>query len=164
MAGFDGSTVTLQKTDGTTVAVKGDLLSKEDMAFILSHPLTGIGYDAVSLAKALPGMKEGTPAPPVADGILVVSVFPTGPAEKAGLAATTSLPRWMTSPPSCKSVSITETQGGLANCVVYRLGRDNPPGWQRLDLAVSVSADCQDQRHSGENMPPVDQERFHRHE
>lgn len=37
LASFDGSTVTLKKADGKTVALKDDLLSKEELAFILSH-------------------------------------------------------------------------------------------------------------------------------
>ena len=138
LIGFDGSTVTLRKADGKTVAVKGDLLSKEDMAFILSHPLTGIGYDAVSLAQALPGMKKETPALPVADGILVVGVFPTSPAEKAGLRSFDIIASVDGQPAKLQVAFYYREPGQSYKLVVYRLGKDNPPTWQRVDLVVSV--------------------------
>ncbi len=138
LIGFDGSTVTLKKADGKTVTLKGDLLSKEDMAFILSHPLTGIGYDAVSLAQALPGMKKETPAPPVADGILVMGVFPTSPAEKAGLRSYDIIASVDGQPAKLQVAFYYREPERSYKLVVYRLGKDNPPTWQRLDMAASV--------------------------
>jgi hypothetical protein len=141
LIGFDGFTVTLKKADGKTVAVKGDLLSKEDMAFILSHPLTGIGYDAVGLADALPGMKEGTPAPPVTDGILVVGVFPTSPAEKAGLRSYDIIASVDGQPAKLRVGLYYRQPGRSYKLVVYRLGTEkenDSPTWRRLDMAVSV--------------------------
>jgi hypothetical protein len=140
LIGFDGSTVTLKKTDGKTVAVKGDLLSQQDMAFILAHPLTGIGYDAVSLARALPGMKKDTPAPPVADGILVVGVFPTSPAEKAGLRGYDIIASVDGQPARLQVGFYYRDPLRTYKLVVYRLGgnANDPPAWQRLDLAVAV--------------------------
>jgi hypothetical protein len=141
LVGFDGSTVTLKKIDGRIIEVKNETLSQEDRAYILAHPLTGIGYHAVSLADALPGMREGTPRPPVTDGILVVDVFPTSPAEKTGLRAYDIIASVDGQPAKLRVGLYYRQPGRSYKLVVYRLGKEkdnDPPAWHRLNLAVSV--------------------------
>ena len=82
----DGETVTLKKTDGITVEINLERLSKEDRDFVLQNVKTGLGINSVHLSGETTNvLNRHNAVPPVKEGLYVLEVLPNTPASKSGL-------------------------------------------------------------------------------